>query len=294
MTEKILVGYDGSVFAEHALDWAIEEAKVAQLPLTVVVSTGRPVVADASITGPFLEKIEQEAEDTAKAGVRKALEAGVKAEGVLERGDVAGVLVHEATAHSLVVVGKRGLHGIRGRLGSVSAATAAHAKCPVVVLPEEHNSGEGDFAGRVVLAVDKLGAKSPAVRHAADYAQRHGKAVSIVTVIPTVTSLPSGSEELDQAIAQQLTEPARSLGESVQQVFAEYAPDVQTQVHVLSGRPADALVDVSESADVVVMGTRGHGGFRGLLVGSVSQAVLVDAVCPVMVVPNVAEADSQA
>ena len=55
--------------------------------------------------------------------------------------------------------------------------------------------------------------------------------------------------------------------------------------------PADALVQASASADLVVMGTRGRGGFRGLLLGSVSQAVLVDAVCPVMVVPNRAQAD---
>lgn len=292
MTEKILVGYDGSAFAERALDWAIAEASAAGIPLTVVVSTGRPVVADAAITGPFLEKIEQEAEETAKAGVRKALDAGVKAEGVLERGDVAGVLVHESSPTSLIVVGKRGLHGIRGRLGSVSAATAAHAACPVIVLPDDHSPQEGEFAGRVVLAVDKLGVKSPALTYAAEYAQRHGKAMSIVTVIPTVTSLPSGSEELDKAIAEQLMEPAVTLCRSVEQAVAERAPGVETTHHVLSGRPADALVEVADSADLVVMGTRGHGGFRGLLVGSVSQAVLVDAGCPVMVVPNKAEAEA--
>ncbi|MDO5619192.1 universal stress protein [Kocuria sp.] len=292
MTEKILVGYDGSAFAEQALDWAIEEAKAADAPLTVVVSTGRPVVADAAITGPFLERIEEEAEETAKAGVQKALDAGINAQGVLERGDVAGVLVHESGANSLIVLGKRGLHGIRGRLGSVSAATAAHAKCPVIVLPDGWTAQDGDFSGKVVLAVDKLGPKSPAVRHAASYAKRHGKGLSIVTVIPTITSLPSGSAELDKAIADQLTEPARTLCQAVEDVALEQAPGLETKIHVLSGRPADALVEASSSADLVVLGTRGHGGFRGLLVGSVSQAVLVDAACPVMVVPNKSEADA--
>ncbi|KAA9393270.1 universal stress protein [Kocuria coralli] len=293
MTEKILVGYDGSAFAEQALDWAINEAKASDARMTVVVSTGRPVVADAAITGPFLEKIEEEAEETAKAGVQKALDAGVKAEGVLERGDVAGVLVHDSSSNSLIVLGKRGLHGIRGRLGSVSAATAAHAKCPVIVLPDGWEPQEGDFSGRVVLAVDKLGPKSPAVKHAARYAARHGKSLSIVTVIPTITSLPSGSAELDKAIADQLTEPARTLCHEVEKVALEQAEGLDTSVHVLSGRPADALVEASGSADLVVLGTRGHGGFRGLLVGSVSQAVLVDAACPVMVVPNKYEADAE-
>ena len=288
MTQKILVGYDGSEFAEKALEWAIEEAKALDGELTVVVSTGRPVVADAAITGPFLEKIEDEAEQTARRGVQKAKEAGVRAQGVLERGDVAGVLVNESRDSSLVVLGKRGLHGLRGRLGSVSAATAAHAECPVIVLPETIEPTQGDFTGRVVVAVDKLGLESPSVRKAAEYAQAHGKGLSLVTVIPSVTSLPSGSAELDQAVSEQLTEPARNMLQEVEDDVVKQFSGLDT---ILSGRPADALVQASASADLVVMGTRGRGGFRGLLLGSVSQAVLVDAVCPVMVVPNRAQAD---
>lgn len=292
MTQKILVGYDGSEFAEKALDWAIGEARAVDGELTVVVSTGRPVVADAAITGPYLEKIEEEAEQTARRGVQKAKDAGVAAQGILERGDVAGVLVSESRSASLVVLGKRGLHGLRGRLGSVSAATAAHAACPVIVLSEEREAAPGDFTGRVVVAVDKLGTESPAVLRAAQYAQAHGKALSLVTVIPSMTSLPSGSAELDLAISEQLTDPARDLLQKVEDQVAREIPGLDTSIHVLSGRPADALVQASQSADVIVMGTRGRGGFRGLLMGSVSQAVLVDAVCPVMVVPNTTAADA--
>ena len=153
MTQKILVGYDGSEFAETALDWAIEEARSADGELIVVVSTGRQVMADAAITGPFLEQIEEEAEKTARRAVQKAQDAGVSARGILERGDVAGVLVNESRDSSLVVLGKRGRHGLRGRLGSVSAATAAHAECPVIVLPESSESSRGDFTDRVVVAV---------------------------------------------------------------------------------------------------------------------------------------------
>lgn len=291
MTQKILVGYDGSEFAEKALDWAIGEAKALDGELTVVVSTGRPVVADAAITGPFLEKIEDEAEQTARRAVQKAKDAGVRAQGVLERGDVAGVLVNESRNSSLVVLGKRGLHGLRGRLGSVSAATAAHAECPVIVLPETIEPTQGDFTGRVVVAVDKLGLESPSVRKAAEYAQAHGKGLSLVTVIPSMTSLPSGSAELDQAVSEQLTEPARNMLQEVEDDIVKQFSGLDISIHILSGRPADALVQASASADLVVMGTRGRGGFRGLVLGSVSQAVLVDAVCPVMVVPNRAQAD---
>ena len=291
MTQKILVGYDGSEFAETALDWAIEEARSADGELIVVVSTGRQVMADAAITGPFLEQIEEEAEKTARRAVQKAQDAGVSARGILERGDVAGVLVNESRDSSLVVLGKRGRHGLRGRLGSVSAATAAHAECPVIVLPESSESSQGDFTDRVVVAVDKLGLESPSVKQAAEYAQAHGKGLSLVTVIPSMTSLPSGSAELDQAVAEQLTEPARNMLQKVEDGVVQQFPGLGTSIHILSGRPADALVQASASADLVVVGTRGHGGFRGLLMGSVSQAVLVDAVCPVMVVPNRAQAE---
>lgn len=293
MTQKILVGYDGSEFAEQALDWAIKEAQASDGELTVVVSTGRPVVADAAITGPFLEQIEDEAEKTARRGVQKAKDAGVPAQGVLERGDVAGVLVNESRSSSLVVLGKRGLHGLRGRLGSVSAATAAHAECPVIVLPDGWESSQGDFTGRVVVAVDKLGLDSPSVKRAAEYALAHGKGLSLVTVIPSMTSMPSGSAELDAAVAEQLTEPARKMLQEVEDGVVRQFSGLDTSIHILSGRPSDALVQASRSADIVVMGTRGRGGFRGLLIGSVSQAVLVDALCPVMVVPNRKQAEER-
>ena len=63
-------------------------------------------------------------------------------------------------------------------------------------------------------------------------------------------------------------------------------PDLAVETFVLSGRPADQLVEAGRSAELVVVGSRGYGGFRGLLMGSVSQAVLQDGEGPVMVVPN--------
>ena len=103
-----------------------------------------------------------------------------------------------------------------------------------------------------------------------------------------VLALPHGQSA---AVAEQLTEPARNMLQKVEDGVVQQFPGLGTSIHILSGRPADALVQASASADLVVVGTRGHGGFRGLLMGSVSQAVLVDAVCPVMVVPNRAQAE---
>ena len=127
-------------------------------------------------------RMELQADCFAGVWARRAHEA----RGILERGDVAGVLVNESRDSSLVVLGKRGLHGLRGRLGSVSAATAAHAECPVIVLPETIEPTQGDFTGRVVVAVDKLGLESPSVRKAAEYAQAHGDAFGRIEAVAEI------------------------------------------------------------------------------------------------------------
>ncbi|MFE7631982.1 universal stress protein [Kocuria sp. NPDC057446] len=292
MTEQIVVGYDGSENSERALDWAIRETGALAGELRVVVSMGRPVAVDPSLYGPFLEAIEEEADKVAAAAVRRAQDAGVPAVAVVERGDAAGVLVHESEGAAALVLGRRGRRGVRGRLGSVTAATAAHAKCPVIVLPDRWDpqaraarGAAGPLAGRVVVGVDRLGRDNPAVLAAGRYAARHGAGLALLTVVPEAQSMPTGSAELDRAVREQLTEPARSLVDQVAESVREDHPDLDVETFVFSGVPADQLVEAGRSAELVVVGSRGYGGFRGLLMGSVSQAVLTEGEGPVMVVP---------
>ena len=293
MTRRIVAAYDGSDYSERALDWAIQEAVTQEAPLKIVISTGRPVGIDQSLYGPFLDAVQNESEKLAKAAVAKAKAAGVQVQGIIERGDAAGVIVYEAKDSSLVVMGKRGRHGVRGRVGSVSAATASHSPVPVVVLPERWNPeerdsrpSEGSFAGTVVVGVDKLGAKNKAVQVAAEYAKSRGATLAVVSVVPTTSYLPMNSEELERAVQDQLMAPAKQLIETAADELRESHPDLDIVTRVLQGRPADALVDASRTADLVVLGSRGYGGFRGLLMGSVSQAVLADTESPLMIVPN--------
>jgi nucleotide-binding universal stress UspA family protein len=293
MAEQIVVGYDGSENSERALDWAIQEVGALDGELKVVVSMGRPVAVDPSLYGPFLEAIEEEADKIAAAAVTRARDAGVTAVAVVERGDAAGVLVHESENAVSLVLGRRGRRGVRGRLGSVTAAAAAHAKCPVIVLPDrwdpQARAARGaiaPFTGRVVVGVDRLGRDNPAVLAAGRYAARHGAGLVLITVVPETLSMPTGSADLDRAVREQLTEPARSLVDQVAESVREDHPDLDVETFVLSGLPADQLVEAGRSADLVVVGSRGYGGFRGLLMGSVSQAVLNEGEGPVMVVPT--------
>jgi nucleotide-binding universal stress UspA family protein len=292
MAEQIVVGYDGSEYSDRALEWAVQEAAALSAELKVVVSVGRPVAVDPSLYGPFLQAIEEEAEKVAGRAVARAQEHGVRAVGVVERGDAAGVLVYASEPASALVVGKRGRHGVRGRVGSVSAAVAAHAKCPVIVLPDRWDPearagrrGAGPFAGRVVAGVDRLGGDNPAVVAGARYAGRHGLGLALVTVVPEAANVPTGSAELDRAVREQLTAPAHALVDQVAAAVGAERPGLDVETFVFSGVPADQLVRASRSAELVVVGSRGYGGFRGLLMGSVSQAVLNEGESPVMIVP---------
>ncbi|MGX5358663.1 universal stress protein [Kocuria sp. KH4] len=291
MAEQIVVGYDGSENSDRALDWAIQEARSLGSDLKVVVSMGRPVAVDPSLYGPFLEAIEAERDQVAGAAVARARASGVPAVGVVERGDAAGVLVQESEHAAALVLGRRGRRGVRGRLGSVSAAASAHARCPVIVLPERWDpeavrGAEGPFRGRVLVGVDRLGRDNPAVVAAARYAGRHGAGLTLVTVVPEATSMPTGSADLDRAVREQLTEPAQALVDQVAAAVREDHPGLDVETYVFSGTPADQLVRAGRAAELVVVGSRGYGGFRGLLMGSVSQAVLNEGGSPVMVVPT--------
>lgn len=289
MAEQIVVGHDGSPNSDRALDWALREAEALGGELKVVVSTGRPAAVDPSLYGPFLEAVEQAADEIAGRAVARARDAGVPAVGVVERGDAAGVLVQASQESSVLVLGTRGRNGVRGRVGSVSAAAAAHAACPVVVLPESWSTRDrraGPFAGRAVVGVDRLGRDNPAVIAAARYARRHGLGLALLTVVSEVMSVPTGSAELDRAVHDQLTEPARVLVEQVAESVRALDPELDVATVVRSGHPAGQLVEAARSAELVVVGSRGYGGFRGLLMGSVSQAVLAGSDAPVMVVPT--------
>ncbi|GAB2598900.1 universal stress protein [Kocuria himachalensis] len=291
MTEQIVIGYDGSDNSNQALDWAIQEAAALSAELQVVVSIGRPALFDSSPYASSLAAAEAQAGKFARRAVARARKRGASAVGVVERGDAAEVLIERSKGSVGLVLGKRGRHGMRGRMGSVSAAAAAHAQCPVVVLPgrwrseaQDLGAGAHPFAGRVVVGVDRLGAGNPAIVAAARYAQRHGRGLTLLTAVPEATTTSTGSVDLDRAIREQLLDPAQVMVDQVAQALRAQHRGLPVETFVLFGFPKDLLVEASRSAELVVVGSRGYGGFRGLLMGSVSQAVLNEGESPVMVI----------
>ena len=137
----IVVGVDGSVGAARALDFAMNEARLRGSPVRVVTAWQAPVpVYAGAMIVPTIDPAEfaNGLRQAAQRQLDQALEAhvGASADLVLREGNAAAILLDEAQRADLVVVGSRGRGGFAGLLlGSVSQQVAAHAACPVVIVP---------------------------------------------------------------------------------------------------------------------------------------------------------------
>lgn len=129
----------------------------------------------------------------------------------------------------------------------------------------------------VVVGVDGSQSSKDALRWAANYAELSGGAVRVVTSFKTEL-LIAGSP--NAGLAAQARE---TLEGAVSEVFGA-KPSVPVSVDVIPGHPAQVLVEASRSADLLVVGSRGHGAFVGMFLGSVSNHCVHHAKCPVLVV----------
>jgi nucleotide-binding universal stress UspA family protein len=136
--------------------------------------------------------------------------------------------------------------------------------------------------GRIVVGIDSSKTSLKALRWALAEAKLRGASLQLVHAFPRpelvgmtmVVTLPS-DDELREASAQVLSEALESVGG---------AGDVPVTTHVGAGGPASVLVETAHDADLLVIGSRGLGGFRGMLLGSVTQQVIAHAPCPVVVI----------
>lgn len=269
-TRRILVAYDGSADAELALGWAAEEARATGRGLHVVT-------VDDAMTSPWGAATVHRGEDVL-ADVKERL-ADLDVELDSRVGLVTGELLRASVSDDLVVVGSRG-HGRAEDLliGSVSQHLARHAPCPVVVVRPTHDAD----ARRIVVGVDGSATSSAALEQACRRAERTGE--TVVALHAWRTHAPSTDVWNSEPRAQEgLAHRQVLLAESVAGMRVDH-PDVVIEQEAVPVAPVRCLVDASRSASLLVVGSHGLGFFGGLLLGSVSQAVLQRAECPVMVV----------
>lgn len=196
-------------------------------------------------------------------------------------GDPADVLRAEARTASMVVLGSRGLSSARELMttGGIAVPVVAHAPCPVVVVRNaERLSGA---APMIVVGVDGSVVSERAVAFAFEEASLRGAEVLAVHV----RDPRPGSVAASVADADEIKEGRRRLKGALTGYHEKY-PGVKMQREVALGHPVHVLVRASEHALCLVVGTRGVGGFRGMLLGSVGYGVLHHACCPVVVLPR--------
>ena len=296
--DVVLVGVDGSPASLHAVDWAAAYAAAHGLGLHLVCSYSVPSFTAAALDGGYAALDDTAIADGARAVLDEAVErvkrTRVRVTSAVATGDAAAVLVELSRGAALVVVGTRGRGGFAERLlGTVSSALPAHAHCPTVVVPFKRPDGQpvheaDDFprteVRKIVVGVDGSSAAEAALDHAILEGEIWGAEVTAVAGVPLGTGtgllawLPAAVDH--EAV---LRDVAEGLDVVVDRALVNH-PGVEVRRHVLDGTGAALLTEFSTAVDLVVVGSRGRGGFAGLLLGSTSQAVLHHAACPVMVV----------
>jgi nucleotide-binding universal stress UspA family protein len=283
----VVAGVDGSMGGIHAARWAAAEAARRGLPLRLVAAHSW---MKAGLAGSAELSVDPRAilRDVSLDHLRAAEVAATQVAPQLEveqvevNGSPVPVLKAESALAELVVLGKRGLGGFTGLLiGSVAVELAAHAACPVVVVrgPEpDHATPPRD---PVVVGVDGSPTSEAAVAFAFEAASLRGVPLVAVHVWQDVLLDPTMASLLDWDAVE--SDEREVLSERLAGWSGKY-PDVPVRRLVVRDRPAHMLVEQSGRAQLVVVGSRGRGGFTGLLMGSVSQALLHHAHCPVAVV----------
>ncbi|MEV4536634.1 universal stress protein [Asanoa sp. NPDC049518] len=273
MDRPVVVGVDGSPTSIAAVDYAAALATRRNAPLLLLHGYVHPLGYGAACVSPYTPAVPDPRADGANMLDRLATAAAREhpylevATAQVAAGGATALIARSCFAEA-VVVGHRGLRGYaEAVVGSVGSQVAARATGPVVIV---RAIASGRVDAPVVVGVDGSAGGIPALEFAFEEAAQRA--------LPLLAVHVTDERERPAWLAESLLDTA------VAPWAAKYPRvDVRRQV-----RPASvaeqAMVDVSGHASLVVVGSRGRGGVAGLLLGSVSQALVHQARCPVAVV----------
>jgi nucleotide-binding universal stress UspA family protein len=283
----IVVGIDGSADGEAALRWAVADAKLNHQKITLVHVVS-PLVGGYSGIGMSTPVWPQDLNDWRQDRGRQLLDNAVhlahslageelEIDTMMPFGAIVPALVELTARTDMMVLGSRGLGTFnRALLGSVSTALAHHAHCPVVLV--HANAPAVPANAPILLGTDGSAGSLPAVELAFREAARRNAELIVLHAcsdaeVPQLTAVPWWA--LDSDAERQLTQFLAP--------YRERYPEVPVSYHVLRDHPARHLVEESESAQLVVVGSRGRGGLAGMLLGSVSSTLVHATTTPVIV-----------
>lgn len=280
----IVVAVDGSPASTVAAGWAAREAAMRHIPLTVVHAVSTPAATFPPV--PYPESLVTSLEDEGKKAIMhatKVAEDAMPADRVVPIGrklvysPPVPTLLKMSDAAEMIVMGSAG-RGLlaRGLLGSVSSAVVRHANCPVAVVRDEELPDPRNAP--VLLGTDGSPASELATEIAFDEASRRG--VDLVALHAWSDAAVVEVFEIDWPAVE--GEAERSLAESLAG-WQERYPDVTVHRLIAQDRAARHLIDKSETAQLVVVGSHGRGSLSRMLLGSVSNAVLHSVRVPIIV-----------
>lgn len=288
--KNVVVGVDGSDEALEAVRWAAAQAERAEGELTIVCAYSLASYSASAMDGGFAvvneESLKQSAIHAVMEAAKEVRTASVPVATEVRLGDPVSVLTAISAESDLLVIGSRGRSGIAERLlGGTAFSVPALAECPVIVVPPHKAGKKFTPVERIVVGVDGSDVASAALMSAVDMGILWNSPVDAVVAVPIATGsgvlswLPVAVDR--HAVIEDIS---KGLGMAVEQALD--GRSFQVSEHVLDGSPAALLAEFSTAVDLVVVGTRGRGGFSGMLMGSTSQSVLQHSTCPVMTVPS--------
>jgi nucleotide-binding universal stress UspA family protein len=309
---SLVVGHDGSPGAAHALEFAADLAESISAPLHVVRSWG--IDPDPSVAMLLLDESHTRDEITTalKAALVSECEPMAQAHPALQisydatPGQAASVLCAAASEERMLVLGARGHGGLTGLLlGSVSDRCLRLSARPVMIVPplDRRASKTPDRAqlptdfehagaipsllpATILVAYDGSVHADAALGEALRLAEELSAPVAVVQAW-TFETAPPGAVWKGGAVSSLPDISAEVRAELSDRVAAQsrHHPTVTVECYAILGQAAEVLVQLSETASFLVLGSRGLGGFGGLVLGSVSLHCAHRALCAVLVVP---------
>lgn len=287
LERPVVVGVDGTDANLGALLFAVDAADRRQVPLELV-----HVVPDRVVISPLVPVTPLDLTDTGATVLRTAEDQvhatspELTVESRLRHGSRATQLLRGAAGAGLLVVGRDDRPVLERMMrGDTAASVAARADVPVVEVPAEWRPAS---SGHPSYGVVVVGLKSPAYADAVlgeAFAAADERGAALVVV--HAWKLPSGYDEAagdDPALADWEREATEDLEQLLRPWHRAY-PDVPVRTRVVHQHPAEALVEATAEADLIVVVRRVHGSPTTAHLGSVARAVLRAAACPVLVVP---------
>ncbi|MCK9515767.1 MAG: universal stress protein [Ottowia sp.] len=284
----IVVAVDGSPASQTAVRWAAAAAAQRRKTLHIAAFWDLLPMVPAAHDEAVRIALRGEASDNAEAARKLAAEIAPEQpiEHAAHEGRPAEGLIAMSRDAAIIVMGARGLGLLGGALmGSVSAAVLGHATCPVVIVREDMPLDAIAPDAPVVVGIDGSDNSRQAAEAAFLEADARGVAVHAVAswLDRNIYASPAALHALSKHAEKLQAEQQAMLQKFLRGLSRRY-PDIALQQIVSQGAPADALADAAQTAQLLVVGSHGRGGFMSTVLGSTSRALLHKSPCPLMVV----------